>query len=176
MPRPYHTLSNCQVVQRKSKKKSKRIARKAPVASTKTKPIPKPKRPGRKRISREELERQFDMMLGELAAEKAIRRQAEEQARQAEAETKRLKQDVVRMFVRAEETPTERHARLAISFELETRYLMPRKGETMRGALENWASRNGWTSEELWTEYKRVRPAGFHKTILDKVMSRLKAA
>jgi hypothetical protein len=140
------------------------------------------RRQGRKRLTREQLEAQFETMLGELEAEKAIRRQAEAQAkieaskRQfAEAETKRMRQDVVRMFVRPEETPLDRYRRLAVSFELETRYLMPRKGETMKGALENWASRNGWTSEELWSEYKRKRPAGFHASILGK-LSRLRAA
>lgn len=113
------------------------------------------RRPSRKKLTRAEIERQFDDLLSELEAEKAIRRKAE-------AEAKRLKKDVARLFSRPEETPTQRYKRFAVSFELETRYLMPRKGESMRAALENWASRNGWTSEELWAEYKRKRSPGFH--------------
>jgi hypothetical protein len=104
-------------------------------------------------------------MLRELETEKALRQAAE-------AEKRKLQKDVARMFMRPEETPTERHARLAISFEVETRYLLPRKGENMRGALENWASRNGWTSDELWTEYRRTRPPGFHKAIMEQVFGK----
>lgn len=101
-------------------------------------------------------------MLGELEAEKALRRRAE-------ATTKKLQKDVARMFMRPEESAPQRYKRFAISFELETRFLLPRQGESMRAALENWASRNGWTSDELWAEYKRRRPAGFHKSVLQQL-------
>jgi hypothetical protein len=103
--------------------------------------------------------------LRELEAEKALRQQAETEKRE-------LQKDVARMFMRPEETPSARQARLAVSFDIETRYLLPRRGENMRGALENWASRNGWTSDELWAEYRRTRPPGFHKSIMEQVFGR----
>ena len=129
------------------KKPVKRSSKKKPVAK---KPVKKTRRT-KKKIGLRELEKEFEKIL-------AQQRELQLENLKLKGQLKKVRDEVVEMFARPAENREQRERRLRISFQLEAENLLPRRGQTKKQALEEWATRNGWSSAEMWAEYRRNHP------------------
>ena len=139
---PAKPITKKKKASRSKKKSAKKVesARKPPV-----------KRTGRKRITIAQLEAQFAQTLLETRAQFLEMRKEDQRKYDV------LAKEFVELHRPSREGVEKKRllAKLAINFELETKNLMPRKGQTKQDALKEWSIRNNWTSKELWAEYRR---------------------